>query len=298
MVLLQVTAPQGVSLDFTAAKLREIEDAHRVPARLGRGDRALLDRRAGGADNSGFMIFTLAPWGERERSQQEIVDDISRAADSVIGSESTRCSRTRSTSAGRGRGCSSPSSAATSKRSAGRDGRRWSRRWRRTRTSARCRLSYETTQPQLFIKVDRARASDLGIDIDGLGEALQSVLDGRTIGSVFIDDRSYDVKLTSSTHPVRDPTDLENLFLQTRSGEMVPMSTVVTLEERAIAPELSREGQMRSVAITAGLTDGLPLAQAVRRGPGDRRAVAAARRAHRAAGRDRDARPDRQRPRR
>ena len=65
------------------------------------------------------------------------------------------------------------------------------------------RISYETTQPQLFIKVDRERASDLGIDIDGLGEALQAVLDGREVGSVFIDDRSYDIKLTSLTSPVR-----------------------------------------------------------------------------------------------
>ncbi|HET9069503.1 MAG TPA: efflux RND transporter permease subunit, partial [Amaricoccus sp.] len=124
------------------------------------------------------------------------------------------------------------------------------------------RISYETTQPQLFIKVDRERASDLGIDIDGLGEALQAVLDGRKVGSVFIDDRSYDIKLTSLTTPVRDPTDLENLFLQTRSGEMVPMSAVVTLEERAIAPELTRESQMRAVTITASLDDGMALGQA------------------------------------
>ena len=42
--------------------------AHGGPARLGRGDRALLDRRAAAdSDNSGFIIFTLAPWGERER---------------------------------------------------------------------------------------------------------------------------------------------------------------------------------------------------------------------------------------
>ena len=95
------------------------------------------------------------------------------------------------------------------------------------------RLSYQTTQPQLFIQVDRERASDLGIDIDGLGETLQAVLDGTSVGSVFIDDRSHDVMLISTTSPVSDPTDLENMFLQTASGEIVPMSTVVTLEERA-----------------------------------------------------------------
>ena len=56
------------------------------------------------------------------------------------------------------------------------------------------------------------------------------MLDGTSVGSVFIDDESYDIKLISTTSPVRDPTDLEGLFLLTAAGEMVPMSTVVTLE--------------------------------------------------------------------
>jgi HAE1 family hydrophobic/amphiphilic exporter-1 len=47
------------------------------------------------------------------------------------------------------------------------------------------RLGYDTTQPQLFIEIDRTRAEDLGVQIDGLGEALQAVLDGRTVGTLF-----------------------------------------------------------------------------------------------------------------
>ena len=260
VALLQVSGPQGVSLDFTSAKMREIED--RTAYLRASGEVIGLFSISGwGADNSGFMIYTLAPWGERTRSQQEIVDDISQAADSVIGVRTYARQPNSLGIRGAGQGLQF-AILGSDFEELGRAGAALVAKMEENPAFGQVRLSYDTTQPQLFIKVDRARASDLGIDIDGLGEALQSVLDGRTIGSVFIDDRSYDVKLTSSTHPVRDPTDLENLFLQTRSGEMVPMSTVVTLEERAIAPDLSREGQMRSVAITAGLTDGLPLAQA------------------------------------
>jgi HAE1 family hydrophobic/amphiphilic exporter-1 len=64
-------------------------------------------------------------------------------------------------------------------------------------------------------------------------------------------------------NPVRDPADLENLFLETSTGEMVPMSTVVTLEERAIAPELDRESQMRAIRINASLADGFPIGEAL-----------------------------------
>jgi hydrophobic/amphiphilic exporter-1 (mainly G- bacteria), HAE1 family len=41
------------------------------------------------------------------------------------------------------------------------------------------RLSTETTQPQLSVAIDRERASDLGIEISGLSQALQALLDGR-----------------------------------------------------------------------------------------------------------------------
>jgi HAE1 family hydrophobic/amphiphilic exporter-1 len=125
------------------------------------------------------------------------------------------------------------------------------------------RIDYDTTQPQLFIEVDRARASDLGISIAGLGEALQAVLDGRTVGTVFIGDRSHDIQLMSTADPVNDPSDLERVFMRTASGQMVPISTFVTLEERAVAPELGRESQMRSIPISASLTDDLSLGSAL-----------------------------------
>jgi HAE1 family hydrophobic/amphiphilic exporter-1 len=259
-VMVRVTAPQGVSLDYTASKMREIED--RTAALRGSGEVEGLFSIAGSSgDNSGFMIFTLAPWGERARDQQAIADEIAGTAGAVIGVRSFVMQSNSLGIRGAGQGLQFALLGSNFDDLAG-------------VTDAvvealeadpayrQVRVSYETTQPQLFIMVDRERASDLGIDIDGLGETLQAVLDGRSVGSVFVDDRSYDIEITSSTNPVRDPTDLENLFLQTRSGEMVPMSTVVTLEERAIAPELSRESQMRAVAVTASLADDVSLGDA------------------------------------
>ncbi|MDZ7603013.1 MAG: efflux RND transporter permease subunit, partial [Hoeflea sp.] len=124
------------------------------------------------------------------------------------------------------------------------------------------RLSYETTQPQISVQIDRARASDLGVNINGLAEALQALLDGREVAQVFIEDRSFPVKLLSTNNPINDPTDLESIYLKAGDGRIVPMSTIATLTEKAVAPDLRREGQMRSVSITAGLTPGFALGQA------------------------------------
>jgi HAE1 family hydrophobic/amphiphilic exporter-1 len=252
-IMLRVNGPQGVSIDYTAAKLREIE-ARTAPLRAAGEVVSLFSIAGNDGTNSGFMIFTLAPWGERERAQEAIAADIERAADAVIGVRSFAIQSSSLGIRGAGQGLrvallgnnfdtlAEASAALVEKMEA-------------HPAFDEVRVSYETTQPQLFLRVDRARATDLGIDIDGLGETLQAMVDGRAVGTVFLDDRSHDVEISSTANPVRDPTDLENLFLPAAGGQMVPMSTVVTLEERAIAPELTREAQMRAVTLSAPLND-------------------------------------------
>ena len=121
------------------------------------------------------------------------------------------------------------------------------------------------------------------------------MLDGNDIGDVYIGDRSYGVKLVSTTNPINDPTDLENIFLKTGDGRYVPMSTIATLTERAVPPSLTREQQQPSVAITSNLRDNFALGDALGVARADRHAAAAARQPHRAARRSRDAGRDQQR---
>jgi len=257
---LRISAPQGVSLDYTAGKVREIE-ALLQPFRESGEVKGIFAIAGTGSDNSGFVVMALAPWGERERSQQAIVADINKVVSSVIG---VRAAVNQSNSLGirgAGQGLRFAITGASYDRLAD-TAQAMVDRMEQNPAFGRVTLGYETTQPQLFIEVDRERASDLGIDIDGLGEALQAVLDGRTIGTVFIDDASFDVQMQSTADPVNDPGDLERIFVQTGDGQMVPISTFVTLEERAVAPELSREVQMRAVSITASLTPALALGDA------------------------------------
>jgi HAE1 family hydrophobic/amphiphilic exporter-1 len=51
--------------------------------------------------------------------------------------------------------------------------------------------------------------------------------------------------------------------MRSATGQTVPISSFVRLEERAVAPELGREAQQRAVPITAGLTPEMPLGQAL-----------------------------------
>ena len=262
VALLRVEAPQGVSLDYTFAKMREIEDAVAPLVESGEVENLFAIAGSGGAANAGFMVMTLSHWDDRTRSQQEIVADINRALSQVIGVRAFAIQPNSLRIRGAGQGLSfaivGPSYDGLAEQA-----QQLVTAMEANPAFGQVRLGYDTTQPQLFLEVDRERASDLGVSIEGLGEALQAVLDGRTVGTVFIGDRSHDIQLISTTDPVNDPSDLERVFMRSASGENVPVSSFVRLEERAVAPELGREAQMRSVPITAGLTPELALGPAL-----------------------------------
>ena len=259
-VLMSITAPQGVSLSFTNAKMQEIEDTL-IPLRAAGEVENVFAISGFGADNRGFMVITLADWESRTRSQQSIVDEMNKNLRSIIGVRAFVIQRNSLGIRGAGRGLAFAITgndygelAITAEKLV--------EEMQKNPAFGQVRLEYETTQPQLFVEIDRARASDLGIEISGLGEAMRAVLDGSTIGTVFKDNSSYDIQMLSTANPVNDPSDLENIFIRAANGQMVPMSSFVTLNERAVAPELNREGKNRSVEIAAGLTPALSLGSA------------------------------------
>jgi HAE1 family hydrophobic/amphiphilic exporter-1 len=263
LVMLRVSAPQGVSLDYTASQLRRIEGLIEPLRKLGEIESTFVSAGMGNNNNSGFMVLSLAPWSERSRTQQEIAADILARTSQVPGVRTTVGQPNSLGIRGAGNGLQF-ALIGNSYADLGTAATKVLAEMEKDPRFRQPRLSTDANQPQLFVTVDRERASDLGIDIKGLSPALQAMLDGRKITSVFIEDRSYDVKLVSTTNPINDSTDLENIFIRTTDGRFVPVSTIATLSERAVPPSLSREQQQRSVAITAGLADDFALGEALK----------------------------------
>ncbi|RXT23870.1 multidrug transporter AcrB [Rhizobium leguminosarum] len=263
MVMMRLTTPQGSSLEYTRDKMQLVEE-YLQPLVDGGDIRNIFSISGqGGSLNSGFMVLTLAPWGERDRTQTEIVGDINQAASRVPALRGNAISSNSLRIRGAGSGLQmaligndhEALTAAAAKLVQSLEA---------TGQYDTPRLTSEPSQAQVSVAIDRERASDLGIDITGLSTAIQSLLEGRSVVDVFVDGESYPVLLTSTTRPIDDPTDLENVFLKTGDGKIVPMSVIATMKEGSVAPQLNREQQLASVAITAGLRNGMSLGDAVK----------------------------------
>ncbi|MBP7242617.1 efflux RND transporter permease subunit [Amaricoccus sp.] len=265
MALASVRAPQGVSLDYTTARMAEVENLLAPLRASGEITNVFLIAGVGDQPNRGFIVLTLADWADRARSQAEIVVDVNAALRRVVGIQAFAIQPNSLGIRGAGRGLQFAVLGANYAAIAAQAETLAERMRAEAGAFDEVTVSYEPNQPQLFVEVDRRRASDLGIEIDGLGQALQGMLDGAKVATAFIDDASYDVRMVSTSTPVNDPSDLENIFVRTASGAMVPISTIVSLEERAVPPELGREQQQRAVSVTATLRPGVALGDALHR---------------------------------
>jgi HAE1 family hydrophobic/amphiphilic exporter-1 len=261
MVMMRLTTPQGSSLAYTRDQLQRVEE-NLQPLRESGEIQNIFSISGQGSSNSAFMVMTLAPWSERTRTQDQIVQDVNAAAAKVpaLRGNVFQSNSLRIRGAGSGLQMAMVGSSHEKLTEAV---LKMVEQMRDRPEFQTPRIDNEPTQAQISVTIDRERASDLGIDIGAIGTSLQALLEGRSVTDVFVDGNSIPVRLVSSTTPINDPTDLENIFLTTSDGRVVPMSSIASLEEKAVSPTLNREQQLASVSFSAALAEGVALGDAV-----------------------------------
>ena len=115
------------------------------------------------------------------------------------------------------------------------------------------------------VAIDRDRAADLGVSLQTVGRTLETMLGSRIV-TTFIDrGREYNVVLQGRPDERATTTDLTNLQVRSdRTGELLPLSSIVKLTETASATELSRFNRLRAVEIRADLAEEYTMGEAVK----------------------------------
>ena len=75
------------------------------------------------------------------------------------------------------------------------------------------------------------------------------MINGDELVDLNVDDEAVPILLESASGDINDPSDLVNLFVRARDGSLVPLSSIVTLQEEGVATELNREAQRRAIEI-------------------------------------------------
>jgi HAE1 family hydrophobic/amphiphilic exporter-1 len=267
VVPISVSAPQGVSIDYTDAQMRLVEQTAAQYVKSGEAQAMFsisgFGGNGGGASNGGFIILTLAPWDQRARSQAAIAASLNQQLQALPGAQVFLRTSNSLGIRGGGQGLqfaiTGPDYATLSDAAV-----KFTAAMQKDYPGfSSARLSYDTTQPQVSIKIDRAHAADLGIPLANVATAVTTLLNGDKIGTYYVGDQAIDVYVLAPQGLIQNPKDLDNFQVKTQAGRMVPLSSVVSFEESAVAPQLGREDQKRSVPITASLNAGYDLRHAM-----------------------------------
>ncbi len=123
---------------------------------------------------------------------------------------------------------------------------------------------YEETRPQIDISVDYDRAADLGVSIEEIGRTLETMLGGRRITTFLDRGEEYDVIVEGERDQQRSFSDIQNIYVpSSRTGALIPISNLVTIEEYGAPQTLSRFNRIRAITLEANLEEGYSLGEAL-----------------------------------
>ncbi len=258
---IMMNGPEGASYENNAENMSKIEQ-HLLPyAESGELSRVLV-RVPGWGGQGGVAILGMADWGERKRSTWELMDEISGKLTDVTDVRAFAIMRS-----GIGGGGSSRPVEFVLQGNDYQELAQWRdriiKRAEQNPGLVRIDHDYKETFPQFLIQIDKNKAADLGVSVAEIGRTLETMLGQRRV-TTFIDrGEEYDVILKGIKQDFGSPQDISNIYLKSRSGELIPLDSLISLTEQATASRLNRYNRMRAITLSANLANGYTLEEAL-----------------------------------
>lgn len=123
--------------------------------------------------------------------------------------------------------------------------------------------TFSANSPQLLVEVNRDRAKALGIDIRDIYGSLQGFLGSEYVNDFSLDQRTYRVYVQADQQFRADPSDLEQLYVRSAAGDMVPLGNLVTLTPSTTAQTITHYNLFRSISVQGNAAPGRSSGQAL-----------------------------------
>jgi multidrug efflux pump len=263
---LQVTAPEGTSYDAMDKYIDQLINLtlDSVPEK-----KILISVTApgftgSGSVNSGFVRTVLTPPNERDRSQQQIVDMISRNLPRF----------------NEGRAFAIQEQTISVSRRGGLPVQfvlqnnnfeklksilpKFLEEANKNPVFAGVDADLKFNKPELRLNIDRLKASELGVSVTDISEMLQLSLSNRRLGYFIKEGKQYQVIGQVLRDERDDPTDLKNLFVRSSAGQMISIDQFVSFTEETTPPTLYHFNRYKSATVSAGLAPGKTIGDGIK----------------------------------
>jgi multidrug efflux pump len=118
-------------------------------------------------------------------------------------------------------------------------------------------------KPEISMEVDRERAADMGVPVDQIARAVETMMGGRQVTRYKREGDQYDVIVQTDSSGRDTPDDIDRVFVRGKGDAMIPLSALVKTKEVVVPRELNHFSQRRSASISANLAPTYSLGEAI-----------------------------------
>lgn len=262
--VMRMSTPEGATYEYTDRFMQEmsqlVDDS--IP-----GKRVSLVISSpgfgGGSVNSGFIRVSLKDPSEREKTQMEIADDLTKwtkaypdAKTSVIQQPTISVSR-------RGGLPIQYIIQAQNFEKLQEKIPLFMEEASKDDTFSMVDVNLKFNKPEINVTIDREKAKSLGISVIDIAQTLQLSLSGQRFGYFTKNGKQYQVIGQFLQEDRATPLDLTSIFIKNDKGDLIQMDNVVSIEEQSNPPQLYHNNRYMSATVNAGLAPGKSISDGI-----------------------------------
>lgn len=223
----------------------------------------LANAGAPAGTNTAFSGMKLKPWNKRERTEQELTPLVQNKLNKIAGLQAVAFQSPPLPGSGGGLPIQFVIGTTQPPEKLYPVAREMQKRARESGLFVFTQLDLNYDRPQYRIKINREKAADLGVSMQQLGNDLGTMLGGNYVNRFAIQGRSYKVIPQVVRADRYNPEALKNYYTRTQSGELVPLSSLVTLDSAVEPRQLKRFQQLNAAMLSAVPAPGVTMGEAL-----------------------------------
>jgi multidrug efflux pump len=254
-----ITAPDGATLDYTNRYARQLEQ-------LGQGYKE-FDRIFANVGNpsvsQGNVTYRTVDWEDRKRSTIDLARELGPKFGSLPGVTAFPITPPSLGQGFRDRPVNFVIQTSDSYQNLNRVVRQMLDEMAKQPGILQPDVDLRLNKPELRIDIDREKAADMGVPVDVVARAIETMLGGRNVTRYKRDAEQYDVIVQIKSSGRTTPEDIDGIYVRGRNDSVIPLSALVKVSENVSPRELNHFGQRRSATISANLSPEYSLGEAL-----------------------------------
>ncbi len=264
MIRVNVTAPEGASYEYMDRFMNDLTNLINDSVPEKKVSLIITSPGFGSSSvNSGRAVLSLVDPSDRERTQHEIANDLTRWTQQYT---AARASISESPTIAVNRRGGMPIQYIIQAPNFTRLQEKipeFMAEAERHPTFSNTDVDLKFNKPELYVNIDREKAESLGVSVLDVAQTLQLSLSGQRFGYFLMNGKQYQVIGQFDKKDRDAPLDLTSMFVKSKDGRLIQMDNVVTTEEHSSPPQLYHNNRYMSATVAASLAPGKSISDGI-----------------------------------